>query len=83
MIVSTTGYFVTENTLNPLATPAEIAAFVRKGQHTGQLQYQTNQGGVLGVLFVEKKRLSDDEDNDVRHALGMDYEVECEEEEEE
>jgi hypothetical protein len=76
MIVSTVDYFVTENTLNPLATPTEVASFVRDGKHTGDLRYVTNQGGVRSILFVERMKLTDDEGNEVRKALGMDYEVE-------
>jgi hypothetical protein len=71
MIIATKGFYVSENRLNPKATPDEIAAFVRKGGHTGQLQYQTNDGGVLGVLFIEKKNLTDEEDDDIRTVLGM------------
>lgn len=79
MIVSTTDYFLTENVLNPQATAAEVAAFVRKCKTTGQINYTTNQGGTRSVVVVERQKLSENDANDVRRVLGMDYEVECEE----
>jgi hypothetical protein len=71
MIVRTEGYYISENVLNPRATPAEMAEFLRSGKHTGQLNTQTNQGGVLGAVFVQKRKLTMHEDDKVRKALGM------------
>jgi hypothetical protein len=83
MIVSTVDFFVTENTLNPKATAAEIAAFVRKLKTTGQITYTTNEGGVRSVKVVERTRPTDAEANEIRRIMGMDYEVEVDGDEEE
>lgn len=83
MILSTTEYFVTENKLNPKATAAEVAAFVKEYSTTGLVTYTTNEGGIQGIIVVERKRLNDEESNEVRKVLGMSYEVECDGDEEE
>lgn len=78
MILSTTDYFVTENRLNPKATADEIAAFVRHFRTTGQVTYTTNEGGVRGVIVVERRKATETEANEIRRILGMDYEIEVE-----
>lgn len=83
MILSTTEYFVTENKLNPKATPSEVAAFVKEYKTTGQVMYTTNEGGVQGVIVTERKKLDDEEANEVRKVLGMSHEIESDEEDEE
>lgn len=74
MILSTTDYFVTENRLNPKATMPEIAAFLRQHKTTGQVTL--NEGGVRGVVVIERTKANQAEANEIRRVLGMDYEVE-------
>jgi hypothetical protein len=81
MIVKTEDFFVTKNTLNPLATPTEVAAFLRRNKTGGQLTTTTHMGGVRSYLVAENKLLNDEESNDCRRVLGMDYEIEDDEEE--
>lgn len=71
MIVQTRDYLVTENVLNPLASPMEIANFVKKAKTTGQLTWTTNQGGVRSVMVVERTKASEDEANAIRQIMGM------------
>lgn len=82
MIVETTDYFVSENILNPKATAAEVAAFVRGLQTTGVITTTVNAGGVQGVVVVERQKLDEAESNACRRELGMDYEVEDDDDEE-
>ncbi len=84
MILKTADFFVSENTLNPKASSEEVAAFIRKYKVTGQVvTTTTNSGGVQGIVVIERKKLDDHESNDVRRALGMDYEIEVDEDEDE
>lgn len=76
MIVATHDYFVTENVLNPKATPAEIDAFVKECKTTGVVTYGINQGGVRSVVVIERTAMDEDDANEVRRILGMDYEIE-------
>lgn len=83
MIVSTKDYFVTENTLNPKATFAEVQEFIRKCKTSGSVTVTANGGGLRSVVVVEKSLMDDDQSNEVRRVMGMEYEVEVEGEEEE
>lgn len=76
MILNTRDYFVSENQLNPHATSEEIAAFLRRARTTGKVEFTwlMNQGGIQRVLVVERTACSDDEANEIRRILGMDYE---------
>lgn len=83
MIVSTKDYFVTENTLNPKATFAEVQEFIRKCKTSGNVTVTANGGGLRSVVVVEKSLMDDEQSNEVRRLMGMDYEVEVEGDEEE
>jgi hypothetical protein len=78
MIVETVDYFVSEHVLNPKASSQEIASFMKKRKLTGIITTNTNQGGVMKVAVVERSKLNDDEGNNVRRVLEMDYLVEDE-----
>lgn len=80
MIVGTTDYFVTENKLNPSASFAEIQAFVKGYKTSGNIIITASEGGLRSVIVVEKTVMTDDQSNDVRRVMGMDYEVESDEE---
>ncbi len=80
MIVATKDYLMTENTLNPKATPAEVDAFLRSCKTTGRVTFTKNNGGTRNIVVVEQTAISDEESNEVRRVLGMDYEVPDEEE---
>lgn len=78
MILKSEDYFVSENVLNPKATPTEISAFLKKLKTTGLMTINTNQGGIMKVLIVERLRLSDEESVEVRRLLGMEDDEEKE-----
>ncbi|HTF69167.1 MAG TPA: hypothetical protein VK638_41455 [Edaphobacter sp.] len=76
MIVSTTDYFVTEANLNPKATLDEVQAFVKRSGTSGTITVTANGGGQRRVFVVEKTECDDLQSNSIRQILGMDYEVE-------
>jgi hypothetical protein len=78
MILNTKDYFVSENTINPRATPDEVAAFLRKNKTTGRVTFEMipNDGGIRGIQVIERTKCTDTEANEIRRVLGMDYEME-------
>lgn len=76
MIVETREFFVSEHIFNRRATAAEVEAFLKSDKRTVNLSMTYNQGGKRATVAVEKTRLSEEEANDVRRVIGMDYEVE-------